>query len=1466
MAYVHIGMLQVCSPVNPIHCSPFLPPLTVELPPMILLPIRRSYRAFFLVMAVSLFGFLVPTFTATAEAALCDGTATPCVEDPAIDNCVQCHSIKVQGGNRNGTDRFLTVSSSTNRHILGPRQSDWTADVSGMISKGAPGDTTKAAKTSAYLNTNYCTTCTGPILSSATISGITSTAAKVEWTTSGSGFGDLAATSCVIYGTSTTSMTGDTCNSADPNYDPNGASLVTTHSVSLTGLTPLTKHYVVHRSSAGGLTTSYTLAASFTTPPSGGGGGGGGGALGTIVSLAVGDFNNDAKLDLGVGVSTKNHVISYLGNGTGGFTKGQTLANVGTTPTSITSGGVKGDFNGDGRDDLAAANFGSKNVAVFLGTVASGFQTTAVSSLSVADPPTAVAAGDFSGDGRLDLAVATVMSDGSRGFVLLFTGNGTGQFTGPLTTLDVEVSTAVGPTISSITPNTLDCVGLPGDITITGTLLLEGLTVSLDGTLPLTVKSVSADSTTVVATVPSTATSGVHSVVVTVSGLPPASGNLTIAPRVISITSVNPSSRTYGAAGGQIWIYGENFIAGGTLKIGNVSGTTVTGSSATAATPFVFVNSREVRAYLDGAALPVGSYEVSYANPDGCAGVAYLANAFTVTAPQPILSPPLSPSEVFYGLTPSGSVTLWGDNFVMGATMTIGGLSGTTVTGTTATATTPFVFVNKTQLKFYWDNRSLPLGAYAIAVTNPPSAGSLTGSLTNAFTVKAPQPIVSSVTPTSVIYDVSASQSVSVYGANFLSGATITVGGVSGTTVTGTDATASTPFVWLNSGQLKFFWNRTSLLPGVYDVQVTNPSASGSLMGTLAGGFTVSGAQPSVTSVSPTPVTYAVTASSSITIYGDNFVVGGTITVGSLSGATVASTATAATATTPFIFVNKTQLKFYWPNTALPPGTHDVQVTNTAASGGLSTTSVGAFTVTAPQPTVTNLSPAQLTYGLSASTGITIFGSNFVVGATITLGGLSGTTVAGSVASVTTRYVFVNNSQLTFYWPNTSLPPGVYTLNIVNPAAAGGLGTVKTDAFTVVAPQPGVSSASPSPVTYGVSASSSITVWGSGFIQGATITVGSLSGATVAGSTASATMPFVFVNNSQLKFYWNNTGLPTGSYTIAVSNPSSAGGLSASLTNGFVVQAPQPAVTTVTPASVTYGVSPSGEVTVWGSGFVQGATMTVGSLSGTTVAGSSASAGTPFVYVNSGQLKFYWSNTSLAVAAHAITVTNPVTAGGLSGTLANAFTVAAAQPTLSSVLPSPVTYEVTASSSVTIYGSGFVLGATITVGSLSGTIVSGSNATSGTPFVFVNSTQLKFYWPNTSLAVGSYAVTVANPAAAGGLATTLAGGFVVAAAQPALSSLLPSTVTYGVTASGSVTIYGSGFVLGSTITVGSLSGATVAGSSATSGTPFVYVSSTQLKFYWPNTSLPIGSYNVGVTNTAPAGGLTGSLANGFVVQ
>ncbi len=139
-------------------------------------------------------------------------------------------------------------------------------------------------------------------------------------------------------------------------------------------------------------------------------------------SVAVGDFNGDGKLDFAAASSSSNNVTVMLGNGSGGFTEasGSPFA-VGPDPVSI----AVGDFDADGKLDLATANVGSDNVTVMLGNGSGGFTQAFGSPFAVGSDPVSVAVGDFNGDGKLDFATANASSDN----VTVMLGNGSGGFT-----------------------------------------------------------------------------------------------------------------------------------------------------------------------------------------------------------------------------------------------------------------------------------------------------------------------------------------------------------------------------------------------------------------------------------------------------------------------------------------------------------------------------------------------------------------------------------------------------------------------------------------------------------------------------------------------------------------------------------------------------------------------------------------------------------------------------------------------------------------------------------------------------------------------------------------------------------------------------------------------------------------------------------------------------------------------------
>jgi hypothetical protein len=137
------------------------------------------------------------------------------------------------------------------------------------------------------------------------------------------------------------------------------------------------------------------------------------------LGLAVGDFNGDGKPDLAAANNNNNTVQVFLGDGKGGFSSGATLTSGINSPYTV----AVGDFNGDGKADIAVANYGNNTVGIFLGNGSGGF--TAGTPVAVGTQPIALAIGDFNGDGKADIAVANYGSN----TVGILSGNGSGGFT-----------------------------------------------------------------------------------------------------------------------------------------------------------------------------------------------------------------------------------------------------------------------------------------------------------------------------------------------------------------------------------------------------------------------------------------------------------------------------------------------------------------------------------------------------------------------------------------------------------------------------------------------------------------------------------------------------------------------------------------------------------------------------------------------------------------------------------------------------------------------------------------------------------------------------------------------------------------------------------------------------------------------------------------------------------------------------
>ena len=141
-------------------------------------------------------------------------------------------------------------------------------------------------------------------------------------------------------------------------------------------------------------------------------------------SVTVGDFNGDGKPDLALANQcsdlgcSNGSVTILLGNGDGSFRAAVSYGAGGDATFT-----AAGDLNGDGKLDLAVANYEINNVGILLGRGDGTFQPV-VTYASGGDSASSVALADLNGDGRLDLAVTNYVS----GNVAVLVGNGNGTF------------------------------------------------------------------------------------------------------------------------------------------------------------------------------------------------------------------------------------------------------------------------------------------------------------------------------------------------------------------------------------------------------------------------------------------------------------------------------------------------------------------------------------------------------------------------------------------------------------------------------------------------------------------------------------------------------------------------------------------------------------------------------------------------------------------------------------------------------------------------------------------------------------------------------------------------------------------------------------------------------------------------------------------------------------------------------
>lgn len=291
-----------------------------------------------------------------------------------------------------------------------------------------------------------------------------------------------------------------------------------------------------------------------------------------------------------------------------------------------------------------------------------------------------------------------------------------------------------------------------------------------------------------------------------------------------------------------------------------------------------------------------------------------------------------------------------------------------------------------------------------------------------------------------------------------------------------------------------------------YTFVTTATNGGGTSAGSTATTAVTPHVDPTISAIAPS--SGSILGGTTLTINGTGFLAGASVNVGGASCA-------------PVTLVSSTQITCVTPAGSL--GAANVEVTNVDTG---TTASTGAFTYNAiSTPTVGGTSPAG---GLSTGgTILTISGTGFVDGATVTVGGSSCTNVT-----------FVSSTNITCVSPAGS-PSTSADVTVTNPDT--GTATQNSGFSYFSAPQIGGVSPASGPTEGGTT----LTLTGTGFVNGATVTIGGVpcSPVTVVSATSITCI---------------SASSTAGSKDITVTNPDSG---SVSALAAFRYNSPMPAQT-----------------------------------------------------------------------------------------------------------------------------------------------------------------------------------------------------------------------------------------------------------------------------------------------------------------
>ncbi len=198
--------------------------------------------------------------------------------------------------------------------------------------------------------------------------------------------------------------------------------------------------------------------------------------------IVAGIFNNSQgtpTAGIAVPNSGANTVGVYLADSGGNFTpaSGSPFV-VGNTGSPSPFAVAAGDFNGDGYLDLAVVNYNESTLSSLMNDAAGSFNSIATIASGAASSPRDIAVGDFNGDGKPDLALANFSTNDIS--ILINSTSFPPATAGPATHFGISVQSA-GPLTPEGNPSTT--AGVSFQITVTAYDAYQKITTGYRGTV-----------------------------------------------------------------------------------------------------------------------------------------------------------------------------------------------------------------------------------------------------------------------------------------------------------------------------------------------------------------------------------------------------------------------------------------------------------------------------------------------------------------------------------------------------------------------------------------------------------------------------------------------------------------------------------------------------------------------------------------------------------------------------------------------------------------------------------------------------------------------------------------------------------------------------------------------------------------------------------------------------------------------